>query len=343
MKATRNLSKSPTPPLLLLISAIVLIVSGCGGGGGGGSGGGSASAERFFHAYISGDSRTITPLGGVVDSQINELIDLAIPFINSGDIEYGSGVSYQSSTRGGSAVAPIVTVDNDNNPSISGSTTPNVKSDLNEGEIISAAHYLAEGEGNRAIVYTTDFEHFGYWIADDDGTWANDMATTSTGVFSGSTRAPTSAGFFTTAMAGSTGTYKGDAGGIFMDTHNNEDRAFINQFIGKVSLTANFDGSGVKIGGSISDIEWSTPNGNPAQPMSVMLGETPTSTNAQVSGAATSEFENSFEGTGSWGGQFYGTEAQSFGGTFAVDLFEAVVVYGSFSAEKVVSPTPPEN
>lgn len=312
-------------------------LAGCGGGGGGSSGGSGnrVSLNTLNNAVDTSTTRTAarnfagaTPRAGSVTQTSNTDNDGVTQDTIAADARYGAGGELVVTVRRTDNEGAAIALGNDGNSpgTVVVAREDNLRS-LNNNEYRGRILGRATGGGiaftqvftDRLTQADTDYLVGGVWLFIPGG--AASTRDLEIGAFADGPDANlTPAAYLTTAA---TATYRGDAHGLYLGRDTSGELG--GEFQGNVRLTATFGGT-PSIFGSISGFQertigqtdFSSLAGDPA----LMLER------AAIDGASAGGF---FTGntratapmggatrtfSGKWGGQFYGGQADSVGGTF---------------------------
>jgi len=318
---------------IALTFLFALTLAGCGGGGGSSGGGGGASSggvslntlrttvDTATARSAARDFAGATPRSGSVTQTSNTNNAGVTQDTIAADARYSGGelVVTVSNTGSGGSVA----LGNDGNSPGSvvlargntvGQTGRTYRSRV-LGRATAGGIALAQVFTNRLTQSDTDYLVGGVWLFVPQG--ATSTRDLEVGAFADGPDANlTPAAYLSSA---STATYRGDAYGLYLG-RSADVGEYGGEFDANIRLTATFGGAPT-ISGSVSDVyvrdigdtSFEALVGNPS------LTLQSATISASAGGFFTGNTHTSVAGytyTGKWGGQFYGSQADSVGGTF---------------------------
>ncbi|MDD9855880.1 MAG: hypothetical protein OXU88_06860 [Gammaproteobacteria bacterium] len=330
---TQQIKRAASAALTLFFA---LTLAGCGGGGGsssgsatsGGGGGNGVSLNTLSTTVETSTARSAardfagaTPRAGSVTQTSNTNNAGVTQDTIAADARYSGGelVVTVSNTGSGGAVA----IGNDgNNPgsvvlarsNTVGQTGRTYRSRV-LGRVTAGGIALAQVFTNRLTQSDTDYLVGGVWLFVPQG--ATSTRDLEVGAFADGPDANLTPAAYLTAA--STATYQGDAYGLYLGRSAGLGE-YGGEFDANIRLTANFGGAAT-VSGSISDVYvrdigeslFVPLAGNPS------LALQSATISASAGGFFTGNTHAAVAGytySGKWGGQFYGSQADSVGGTF---------------------------
>lgn len=312
-----------------------LTLAGCGGGGG--SSGGSASSgngvsldalrtnlETPAARTAGGNFADATPRAGSVTQTSNTDNAGVTQDTIAADARYSGGELVATVSNTGSSGGTVALGNDGNNPGTVVLLRENNLRSLSGrryrglflGRPTSSGIAFAVVTTDRLTQSDTDYLVGGVWLFVPQG--ATSTRDLEIGTFADGPDANLTPTAYLTAS--STATYRGDAYGLYLGRRADASE-FGGGFDANIRLTANFGGTAT-ISGSISDVYVSGIGENTIEPLpgnpSLFL-QSATIDGASAGGFFTGNTRAAVAGytySGKWGGQFYGSQADTVGGTF---------------------------
>jgi len=325
-QAMQTLQPKRARAALTLLFALTL--AGCGGGGGSSSGGSGVSLNTLSTAVETSTARSAarnfaaaTPRAGSVTQTSSTNAGVTQDTI-AADAHYSGGTLEVTVSNTGSGGGTVALGNDGNHPgTVVVLRENNLRSMSNRryrglvlGRSTSGGTAFALVTTDRLTQADTDYLVGGVWLFVPPG--ATSTRDLEIGTFADGPDANLTPATYLAAT--STATYRGDAYGLYLGSAGVGE--YGGAFEGNIRLTANF-GSTATVSGSISDVYVNGIGENTIRPLpgNPSLTLQSATISASAGGFFTGNTHASVAGytySGKWGGQFYGSQANSIGGTF---------------------------